>query len=156
MNTETVKNLLEETYIEIALPVIETVVSDYFNTTPEQLYVKSRKRELVYPRQLICFYSRMCYNSKLKAIGIRCGNKDHATVLAAIREIKNALSTKPNGNGFVNPEIALDVAKLNVKIFKGVTSAQKHSRVKYVMSRRRLLRSRITLKKYLHTKSSLA
>ena len=68
-------------------------VCKYFNIKLEFIIYNSRKREIVYPRMLAMFFSKIHTKLSLSKIGETLGNKDHATVLNAIKTIKNLMST---------------------------------------------------------------
>lgn len=61
-----------------------------FNTTVEPLKLRSRKRELVIPRQIAFYLLRTKLDLTLSDIG-RMFNRDHATVLYSVRTVKNFL-----------------------------------------------------------------
>lgn len=75
-------------------------VCDNYMVTPEQVMSRSRKREIVEPRQIICWMIRnkVAPNSMaLSAIGEMFSNGkskfDHATVLYSVRSIDNMIET---------------------------------------------------------------
>lgn len=72
------------------LSYIIELVSRECGLTKEMLYNKSRKREIVYARQLVWYYAHMTTKETLSSLG-RIFNKDHATVLYGIRNIKNQI-----------------------------------------------------------------
>jgi chromosomal replication initiator protein len=78
---------------EVSIDYIQKVICDYFHISLEQLNSRSRKREIVQARQLAMFFSKEHTNASLAAIGMACGNKDHATVLHACRTVQNLLDT---------------------------------------------------------------
>lgn len=67
-------------------------VCDYFDIPKSAILSKSRKPDIVIPRQIIMFYSKSITNLTLAEIGEILGNKDHATVLHAVKTINNYLS----------------------------------------------------------------
>jgi chromosomal replication initiator protein len=56
---------------------------------------KTRKREIVLPRQIAMYFSKKIVKPKpsLSTIGRQIGNKDHATVLHACKTINNLITT---------------------------------------------------------------
>jgi hypothetical protein len=62
----------------------------------EECFVKSRKRELVFTRQLCMYFSCSMTNASLAKIGEYIGGKDHATVLHAKKTINNLIDTDRN------------------------------------------------------------
>lgn len=78
---------------EISIDFIQKVVCDYFSITIDVLNSKTRKREIVQARQLAMYFSKEYTKSSLATIGMHCGNKDHATVLHAVRTVNNLIET---------------------------------------------------------------
>ncbi len=81
---------------EITVDYITKVVCDYFSLTPDSLYYKTRKREIVQARQIAMYFSKNLTKSSLAAIGSQIGGKDHATVLHACRTVANLKDTDKN------------------------------------------------------------
>ncbi len=78
---------------EISIDYIQKVICDYFGIPMEILNSKTRKREIVQARQLAMYFSKEHTKASLATIGMHCGNKDHATVLHAIRTVNNLKET---------------------------------------------------------------
>ncbi len=83
-----------DTEQEIKLQEITQIICDYFNVTKEDLMTNSRKNEHVIPRSFIFRIMRDMYgkNISLKTLGA-VFNRDHATVLNAIRKNEELLET---------------------------------------------------------------
>jgi chromosomal replication initiator protein len=79
---------------EIKFQEITQIICDYFNVTKEDLMTNSRKNEYVIPRTFIFKIMRDMYgkNISLKTLGA-VFNRDHATVLNAIRKNEELLET---------------------------------------------------------------
>lgn len=88
-----IEKLVKNTSREITIDYIQKIVCDYFNVDPSHFTSKSRKREIVQARQLAMFFSKKMTKLSLASIGLRCGNKDHATVLHACKTISNLIET---------------------------------------------------------------
>lgn len=74
------------------IDLIKSVILDYFNSFATEIYRKgkgSRKRELVYPRQLTTYELIRYTRLSLSEIGREIGGYDHATVLHARKTILN-------------------------------------------------------------------
>ncbi len=72
-------------------------VSELYNITPDQLELKTRKREFLEPRQLFhwSMVNKVVKNSlTLEQIGQLTGGHDHATVLHSNRQVKDRLATE--------------------------------------------------------------
>ena len=78
---------------EITIDYIQKVVCDYLDLPVDIIQATSRKREIVQARQLSMYFSKKITKSSLAVIGLQCGNKDHATVLHAIKTIENLRQT---------------------------------------------------------------
>jgi len=78
---------------EITVDMIQKIVCEYFNLKPEELKAKTRRREIVQPRQIIMYFAKKYTKSSLQAIGALCGGKDHSTVLHACRNIEDLKQT---------------------------------------------------------------
>ena len=71
--------------------MIAQCVSDYYNIEPDQLFTKSRKREISDARQMVMYLSKRHAKMPVTAIGARL-SRTHATVLHACRNIEERLS----------------------------------------------------------------
>lgn len=78
---------------EISIDYIQKMVCDYFNISVEVMHSPSRKREIVQARQLAMYFAKMLTKNSLASIGSDIGGKDHATVLHAVRTVKNLIET---------------------------------------------------------------
>ena len=78
---------------EMTIKYILRVVLNYFNLTYEQLIEKTRKREIVWARQIAMYFSRRLTKESLATIGYNIGGKDHATVLHAFKTVNNLCDT---------------------------------------------------------------
>lgn len=63
----------------------------YYEISTEDLNGKSRKRELVIPRQVIMYLLREEAKSSFPAIGQEIGQRDHTTAMHAFEKIKDAI-----------------------------------------------------------------
>ncbi len=78
---------------EITIDYIQKVVCDSLDLPVESIQQTSRKREIVQARQLSMYFAKKITKSSLAVIGMQCGNKDHATVLHACKQIENLRQT---------------------------------------------------------------
>ena len=77
---------------------IQKVVAEYFKITPEDLKSKKRNSNIVKPRHIAMYLSRMETEENLAKIGLEFGGRDHSTVSAAIDKIKDRLETDEDLN----------------------------------------------------------
>ena len=78
---------------EVTIDYIQKVVCDYLELPVDAIQQTSRKREIVQARQLSMYFAKKITKSSLAVIGAQCGNKDHATVLHACKQIENLRQT---------------------------------------------------------------
>ena len=97
-----IEKFVKSTPREITIEYIQKVICDYFNIPHDKLNSKTRKREIVQARQLAMYFSKSFTKSSLSAIGSKCGNKDHATVLHACKTVKNLTDTDKNFRKYVD------------------------------------------------------
>lgn len=88
-----IDKFVKNTSREISIDYIQKVVCDYFNLPVDSINSKTRKREIVQARQLAMYFAKKHTKASLAAIGVHCGNKDHATVLHACRTVNNLIDT---------------------------------------------------------------
>jgi chromosomal replication initiator protein len=74
------KNLTSKNIIE--------AVSEYFDIDSKDIIGKSRKKELVYPRQITMFLMRQESNTSYPTIGQELGGRDHTTAMHAFNKIQ--------------------------------------------------------------------
>ena len=65
-------------------------VSNYYNIEPDDLFTKSRKREISDARQMVMYMAKKHAKMALKAIGTRL-SRTHATVLYACKNIEERI-----------------------------------------------------------------
>ena len=76
----------------MALEISEVVgvVAAYFKTTPATLAARSRRRDVLVPRQLAMMLCRRYTNASLQRIGEALG-RDHPAVSHALKQIERAI-----------------------------------------------------------------
>lgn len=79
--------------VDITYDQIEEEICKQENVPVEYIHTKKRKREIVLARQLMMYYANKNKLGTLAEIGKRFGDKDHATVLHAIKCINNSVNT---------------------------------------------------------------
>ena len=63
------------------------VVSRFFDIGQKEIMGKSRKKELVYPRQITMYLMRKELNTSYPTIGSELGGRDHTTAMHAFKKI---------------------------------------------------------------------
>ncbi len=82
-----VKNISVENLVKI--------VANFYNLEEGIIYDKSRRKEVVKPRQLAMYILREDFNVSYPSIGHKLGDRDHTTVIHSCEKIRNEL--KVNG-----------------------------------------------------------
>ena len=72
---------------DITVEYIQKVVCDYFHVEVNKILTPSRKSDISQARQISMYFSRKLTKQSLSAIGAKCGNKDHSTVLHACKQV---------------------------------------------------------------------
>ncbi len=75
---------------------IQSVVSDSYGISLEDLIGKKRHSKYVLPRHIAMYLIKSRYNIAYKTIGRLFGDRDHSTVLAACEKIENELKHRVN------------------------------------------------------------
>jgi chromosomal replication initiator protein len=78
----------------ITFDVVLNVVSIYTGLSKDEIIKKCRKREIIFARHLVCYFTRKFTNLALSTIGEHFGGQDHTTVLNGDRKIKGYLDIK--------------------------------------------------------------
>lgn len=78
-----VKNLSAKEIIKI--------VAGFYNIEEDSIYNKTRRKEVVRPRQLTMYILREDFNVSYPSIGQKMGGRDHTTVIHSCEKIKNEL-----------------------------------------------------------------
>lgn len=68
--------------------VIKTV-ADFYNIEEDSIYEKTRRKEVVKPRQIVMYILREDFNISFPSIGQKLGGRDHTTVIHSCEKIKN-------------------------------------------------------------------
>lgn len=83
-----VKNNTKPKKLVSTKEVVKTV-ADFYNIEEQLIYDKTRKKEIIKPRQIIMYILREDFNISYPAIGEKLGGRDHTTVMHSCEKIKN-------------------------------------------------------------------
>ncbi|HEY4505618.1 MAG TPA: chromosomal replication initiator protein DnaA [Candidatus Paceibacterota bacterium] len=83
-----VKNNAKPKKLVSTKEVVKTV-SEFYNIEEQLIYDKTRKKEIIKPRQIIMYILREDFNISYPAIGEKLGGRDHTTVMHSCEKIKN-------------------------------------------------------------------
>lgn len=92
---ETIKEIIKSTTKpkrSVSVKNIIAKIADFYGVEESSMYAKTRKREVVRPRQIIMYILREDFHLSYPAIGTVFGGRDHTTVIHACEKIKTDLS----------------------------------------------------------------
>lgn len=72
------------------------LVADFYNIDPDAICDKTRKKEVVRPRQITMYILREDFNTSYPTIGDKLGGRDHTTVIHSCEKIKTDIKTDQN------------------------------------------------------------
>jgi len=92
----TLRNIVMNEDKEVTIDTIQEIIADYFQVSIADLKSKSRKKEVVYPRQLAMYLAKEYTDLPLKSIGYHFGGRDHSTVIHSIQSINLLMDETPD------------------------------------------------------------
>ena len=90
LTTGDCKNILKDVFSQIrviTVDKIQNVVSNYFNIALSEMLSQRRSRPLARPRQIAMYLAKKMTTRSLPEIGRRFANRDHTTVIHAVKTI---------------------------------------------------------------------
>ena len=75
---------------------ITKAVADFYNIAENHIYEKTRRKEVVKPRQIVMYILREDCSISYPLIGQRLGGRDHTTVIHSFEKIRNELREDPS------------------------------------------------------------
>ncbi|MBI2086776.1 MAG: chromosomal replication initiator protein DnaA [Candidatus Zambryskibacteria bacterium] len=73
----------------MAVKDVVRIISDFYNIKEDNIYEKTRHKEIIRPRQIIMYILREDFNISYPSIGDRLGGRDHTTVIHSCEKVKN-------------------------------------------------------------------
>lgn len=70
-------------------------ISQYYGVEEHSIYEKTRKKEVVKPRQIIMYILREEFGISYPSIGEKLGGRDHTTVIHSCEKIKQEMKASP-------------------------------------------------------------
>jgi chromosomal replication initiator protein len=70
-------------------------VAEYYGIEEESIYEKTRRREVVRPRQVIMYILREDFSVSYPTIGNKLGGRDHTTVIHSCEKVKREVVDDP-------------------------------------------------------------
>lgn len=77
----------------ISIKDIVKVVSDFYSIDEDSIYNKTRRKEVVRPRQVVMYLLREDFGISFPSIGEKLGGRDHTTVIHSYEKVKEELKT---------------------------------------------------------------
>ncbi|MCR4325186.1 MAG: chromosomal replication initiator protein DnaA [Patescibacteria group bacterium] len=71
-------------------------ISQYYEIPEKSIYEKTRRKEVVKPRQIIMYILREEFSISYPSIGEKLGGRDHTTVIHSCEKIKEELKSNPS------------------------------------------------------------
>lgn len=91
-----VKNLIKNNTKpkkSVSVKEIVKIVSNFYNIEENSIYEKSRRKEVVKPRQLIMYLLRKDFSVSYPSIGEKLGGRDHTTVIHSCKKVEEDMKT---------------------------------------------------------------
>jgi chromosomal replication initiator protein len=85
-----VKNSIKQKKLMSYKEVVK-IISDFYKIEEESIYEKTRKKEVIKPRQIIMYILREDFSISYPSIGEKLGGRDHTTVIHSYEKIKNEI-----------------------------------------------------------------
>ena len=90
LNINDCKNILKDVFNQIRVITVDKIqntVSNYFNIALTEMLSQRRSRPLARPRQIAMYLAKKMTSRSLPEIGRRFANRDHTTVIHAVKTI---------------------------------------------------------------------
>jgi len=91
-NCRTIIKQIMSVNLSFTVDFITKVVCEYFKVRTN-VFIKSRKREIVFYRQIIQYFAIKLTGLHLQQIGDKTGGYDHATCLNSQTKVRNLIDT---------------------------------------------------------------
>ena len=110
INLSTAKSFLKNSQRKkVDVNVIQKLTTDYFNISKRDLLSDKKIHKYSYPRHVAMYLSRELTGLSFQEIGRAFGNKDHSTIIYAVKRINKEMNQ--------NKEIINDLNKLRKLLF---------------------------------------
>lgn len=89
-----IKNLIKDSAKPKKMVSVKEVIktiADFYNIDEASIYEKTRRKEVVKPRQMIMYVLREDFDVSYPSIGEKLGGRDHTTVIHSCEKVKNDL-----------------------------------------------------------------
>lgn len=79
----------------VSVEEIVKTIADFYNIDPQNIYEKTRRKEIVRSRQVAMFILREDFNISFPLIGRKLGGRDHTTVIHSCTKVKDEIGKDP-------------------------------------------------------------
>jgi chromosomal replication initiator protein len=80
---QVLRNIVSSHKSELSVERIQKIVAEYFKVTENSLRAKTRRQEIVLPRQVAMYLAKNFTRASLKTIGLHFAGRDHSTIIHA-------------------------------------------------------------------------
>lgn len=85
------RNVIASEKKDLTVEQIQRIVAEHFKVSENSLRAKTRKQEIVLPRQVAMYLAKNNTRASLKTIGLHFGGRDHSTIIHAVKTIEAAI-----------------------------------------------------------------
>ena len=85
------KDFINTNNKSVNVELIQNLVASHFNLSIQELLSQRRSRSLARPRQIAMYLAKQYTTNSLPDIGRKFSNRDHTTVIHAIKKIEDLL-----------------------------------------------------------------
>lgn len=96
LNLNEIKNILKNSAKPkktVSIKDIVKVVSEFYNIDEDSIYNKTRRKEVVRPRQVLMYILREDFSISFPSIGEKLGGRDHTTVIHSYEKMKEEIKS---------------------------------------------------------------
>ncbi len=86
----------------LSVKEVVKIVCDFYNIDENSIYNKTRRKEIVKPRQVVMYILREDFSISFPSIGDKLGGRDHTTVIHSYEKVKEDLKT----NNLLSEEVS--------------------------------------------------
>jgi len=77
----------------VSIKDVVKIVSEFYSVDEDSIYNKTRRKEVVKPRQVVMYILREDYGISFPSIGDKLGGRDHTTVIHSYEKIKEEVKS---------------------------------------------------------------
>ncbi len=80
----------------VSVDDVVEIVADFYGIEKEYIHQKTRRKEVVKPRQIVMYILREDFQLSFPTIGQKLGGRDHTTVIHSCEKIRNCIKNNPS------------------------------------------------------------